>query len=110
MKALEHLFKLIAEDDGPSASIKSEERNSSLLEVGLVNILFACLPKPEGLERSKKGVRNFTVIDHGFKEFVDYLCTAVGKEAMGKICGDPLPSGLFSTAGGVDTSRRPARL
>lgn len=98
-KALKHLSSLIAERRGPPAAITSEEISFSLLEAGLVNILFACLPKPGDFEASRKdseGLREFTVKYHGFKELVEYLSVAVGREAMRKICGDPLLNSLFS--------------
>lgn len=96
--ALRYLSQTIAEGNrGPPALLVDERTSSRLLEAGLVNILFACLPDPEALERSKDDAKELRVVYNGFKEFIAYLSIAVGREAMQNICDDPLLGGLFST-------------
>lgn len=96
--ALEYLSQTVAGENGGPAALNIDEGTSSrLLEAGLVNILFACLPDPEAFERARQDARELIMVYNGFKEFIAYLSIAVGRVGMENICDDPLLRGLFST-------------
>lgn len=100
-EALEFLSHFVAErNGGPGASIRDEGASSRLFRGGLVNILFGCLPDPEAFERSKnglEGIEELQLIYDGFKEFIEYLFTVIGRKEMENMCADPLLGRLFLT-------------
>lgn len=106
-KALERLSDYISDIKGSDASIKSEEAASSVLDAGLVNILFCCLPKPEAFERSLQGMTETREIYDGFKEFILYLFTVIGRRELEDLCDDPLLGGLFATVDRAAASSAP---
>lgn len=98
--ALECLSEDIAKRyDGSKASMRDEGTSSRVLQAGLVNILFACLPDPDVFEDSKhrRNPMEMKMVYNGFKEFIEYLSTVIGRKGMENICDDPLLGGLFST-------------
>lgn len=106
-KALERLSDYIANTKGSDASIKSEEAASTVLDAGLVNILFCCLPKPEAFERSLLGTNETREKYDGFQEFILYLFTVIGRKELEDFCDDPLLGGLFATADRAAASSAP---
>lgn len=106
-KALEYLSDYIADTTGCNVSIRSEETASSVLDAGLVNILFCCLPKPEAFERSLQGTTETREIYDGFKEFILYLFTVIGRRELEDLCDDPLLGGLFTTVDRAAASSAP---
>lgn len=100
-KALEYLSEHIAHETyDKRASIKSEQMSSDLLEAGLVNILFGCLPSPDAWENSthnSEGSSHLSMIYGGFKELLKYLFTVIGRKEMENFCDDQLLGDLFAT-------------
>lgn len=82
---------------GFSPSIKSEETSARLWKAGLVNILFGCIRDPEAFENCKRNNGELKMIYDGFREFVKYLYTVIGRGKIERNCGDPILGRLFST-------------
>lgn len=105
VKALEYFSQFIrTKNDGPPPSIDSEETSAELCRAGLVNILFGCIRDPETLEDCKHNVEELRRIYNGFREFVEYLSTAIGRRTLENRCKDPILGRLFSTLNRAATS------
>ncbi|KAI3399141.1 hypothetical protein diail_7720 [Diaporthe ilicicola] len=72
-------------------------RNSLLARAGPLNIVFACLPDPDELERSYASDSDSLTIYNTAHEMLSYLVTVFGQDWLGSAFdADPLLNGLLS--------------
>lgn len=105
-QALEYLFDNVAIPLTKNSATKELRSKwcARLVDSGLVNILFGCLPDRDAFERSKRDMGEIKRILDGFQEFLSYLQVALEENVSVVEDDDELVAGLFNI------SRRSAAL